>query len=64
MVSRLNGAFDYKIVDGTVNLVAKLVYRLADWLRVIQTGQLRQYVLFIVVSTIGLFMAIIFIANK
>ena len=64
MVSRLNGAFDYKIVDGTVNLVAKLVYRLADWLRVIQTGQLRQYVLFIVVSTIGLFMAIIFIASK
>ncbi len=52
---------DGKIVDGAVNGFAQSVYRFGTWLRTFQTGQLRQYVLFIVIGTLAVFVLISFL---
>jgi NADH-quinone oxidoreductase subunit L len=49
---------DKGLVDGLVNLVAGWVYSIANWFRNVQTGKLRQYVLFIVLGTVVLFVLI------
>ncbi|MBI1899684.1 MAG: NADH-quinone oxidoreductase subunit L [Planctomycetia bacterium] len=49
---------DRLFVDGLVNLTAQWLYSIAAWLRVVQTGKVRQYVLFIVVGTVALFVLI------
>ena len=54
-LSDLDGRFDLGVIDGLVNLVADWVYAAGAWLRVFQTGRLRQYVVFLVVATIGIF---------
>jgi NADH-quinone oxidoreductase subunit L len=46
---------DRLFVDGAVNLIADRTYRVGLWLRVIQTGNLRHYVMYIVVGTVALF---------
>ena len=46
---------DQKIVDGTVNKVAELTYSLGLKSRRVQTGRLRQYIMFIAVGTIAVF---------
>jgi NADH-quinone oxidoreductase subunit L len=51
---------DRIIVDGTVNVVGRWMYSLGLALRVIQTGKLRQYIVFIVIGAIGLFVLISF----
>ncbi len=53
--------FDQTMVDGTVNTFARGTWDFGLWLRKIQTGRLRQYVLFIVVGTVLLFVAITFV---
>ncbi|MEK6235348.1 MAG: proton-conducting transporter membrane subunit, partial [Planctomycetales bacterium] len=58
-VSReLNDQIDKKCVDGTANGIAAWTYRLASSLRQIQTGSIRQYVMFIALGTVGLFLVI------
>lgn len=58
-VSKWDKIFDEAIVDGLVNLMANWTYAFGSSLRVIQTGRLRQYVMFIVVGVVALF-AILF----
>ncbi len=47
--------FDETVVDGLVNLLGNSTYGVGRSLRVVQTGRLRQYVMFIVVGVLGLF---------
>jgi NADH:ubiquinone oxidoreductase subunit 5 (subunit L)/multisubunit Na+/H+ antiporter MnhA subunit len=51
---------DRTLVDGSVNLFAAWMYSLGLSLRGIQTGRIRQYVLFIVVGSAAIFVLIIF----
>ncbi|MEK6250227.1 MAG: hypothetical protein N2C12_18730, partial [Planctomycetales bacterium] len=46
---------DQTFVDGSVNWIARKTHALGLWLRKVQTGRLRQYVVFIVVGTIALY---------
>jgi NADH-quinone oxidoreductase subunit L len=59
--SRMDGWFDFRFVDGTVNAISDAVYGTGNWLRRLQTGQLRQYVMFLAVAAIGLFAVISFL---
>ncbi len=51
---------DQKVVDGVVNWTAAMTHRLGIALRAVQTGRLRQYVMFIVVAAVALFLVISF----
>jgi len=51
---------DQSIVDGSVNLIARWTYSIGVWLRRIQTGRLRQYVLFLAVGTVAVFVLVSF----
>ncbi len=53
--------FDQTVVDGMANGVAGVTWDLGLWLRKIQTGNLRQYIMFIVIGTVVLFVAISFV---
>jgi proton-translocating NADH-quinone oxidoreductase chain L len=54
LLSRLEGVFDMIAVDRLVNLTAKAVYVAGDWSRSIQTGRLRNYLMFLAVALVGL----------
>jgi NADH-quinone oxidoreductase subunit L len=54
-VSKWDGQFDAGIVDGAVNLTAKVVFGVGDWIKGIQTGYIRNYVLYMAVAAIGLY---------
>ncbi len=56
--ARLDDLIDRYFVDGLVNVMANWTYDLALWLRACQTGRLRQYVMFIVIGTVALFVLI------
>jgi NADH-quinone oxidoreductase subunit L len=51
---------DRGIVDGLANLTASWTYSLGNSLRAVQTGNVRQYVLFIVVGAVAIFVLISF----
>jgi NADH-quinone oxidoreductase subunit L len=51
---------DQSLVDGSVNLLAGWTYSLGLSLRSIQTGRIRQYVMFIVIGAITIFVLISF----
>ncbi|HZN35707.1 MAG TPA: NADH-quinone oxidoreductase subunit L, partial [Pirellulaceae bacterium] len=51
---------DQSLVDGLVNLVAGWTWSLGLSLRAIQTGRIRQYVMFIVIGAIAIFVLISF----
>jgi len=55
--------FDRAAIDGTVNAFARRTWNIAMSLHGVQTGRLRQYVMFIVVGTIALFMLISFVTG-
>jgi proton-translocating NADH-quinone oxidoreductase chain L len=55
LLSRLEGVFDNIAVDGLVNWTARIVYATGDWGRGIQTGRLRNYLMFLAVALVGLF---------
>ena len=46
---------DEKFIDGLVNLIGRATFSAGSSLRVVQTGRLRQYVMFIVVGVVALF---------
>jgi NADH-quinone oxidoreductase subunit L len=53
--SNRSGDIDRGIVDGLVNLVGNVTYGVGSWLRNVQTGSLRNYVLFLVLGAAGVF---------
>ena len=55
-ISTIDRRFDEQIVDGLVNWVADVTYNTGSVLRLLQTGRLRQYVMFIVVGVVGIWL--------
>jgi NADH-quinone oxidoreductase subunit L len=45
-------------VDGSINLFANWTYSLGLTLRAVQTGRIRQYVMFIVIGAVTIFVLI------
>jgi NADH-quinone oxidoreductase subunit L len=62
-LSRWDGLFDYAIVDGLVNLTGRVVFACGAWLRRIQTGYIRSYVLFLVLAAVGIFYLLAYFFN-
>jgi NADH-quinone oxidoreductase subunit L len=58
LVSRWDGIFDNRVVDGLVNLVGNVTYRVGSSLRNVQTGALRSYVLFLALAAVCLFVVL------
>ena len=54
-VSRWDRIFDEKIIDGMVNLVGNATFNIGRSLRVVQTGRIRQYIMFLAVGVLTLF---------
>ena len=54
---------DQIVVDGFVNLIARWVRAIGLSLRVLQTGSIRQYVMFIAIGAVVLFLLITFFLN-
>jgi hypothetical protein len=54
---------DQLVIDNVVDTTAEKTWDLGLSLRTVQTGQLRQYVMFIVVGTIALFVIYWSVAN-
>jgi NADH:ubiquinone oxidoreductase subunit 5 (subunit L)/multisubunit Na+/H+ antiporter MnhA subunit len=54
-LSRFEGLFDKIAVDRLVNKTAEAVYVIGDWSRSIQTGRLRNYLMFLALMLVGLF---------
>ncbi|MFN4261793.1 MAG: NADH-quinone oxidoreductase subunit L [Gemmataceae bacterium] len=50
-----NGLFDNGVIDGLVNLTSRVIYAAGAWLRNVQTGYIRSYILFLVLAAIGVF---------
>ncbi len=57
-VSKWNGLFDHNIIDGMVNVLGGAVSRVGNGLRGVETGSLRNYVLFLVLGAVGLFLVL------
>ncbi len=57
-VSRIDDWIDRTFVDGLIDRVAAWTYALGLKLRTVQTGNLRQYVVWIAVGTVGLFVLV------
>ena len=55
-VSTIDRKFDEGFVDGLVNLIGNATYTVGRSFRVVQTGLLRQYVMFIGVGVVALFL--------
>jgi NADH:ubiquinone oxidoreductase subunit 5 (subunit L)/multisubunit Na+/H+ antiporter MnhA subunit len=54
---------DQTIVDGFINFLARKTFATGVALRVVQTGRVRQYVMFIVIGTVAIFILISFFWN-
>ena len=54
MLARLSGRFDRGIIDGLVNLLADVSLSVGFWLRNVQTGYLRSYILFLALAGMAL----------
>ncbi|MFN0051888.1 MAG: NADH-quinone oxidoreductase subunit L [Planctomycetales bacterium] len=57
-VARWDRMFDEQIVDGLVNWVGGVTQATGGVLRLLQTGKLRQYVMFIVVGVLGIWVIV------
>lgn len=63
IISLIDDLIDRYFVDGIINWFARRTYDLGITLRSVQTGNLRQYVMFIVVGTVALFVLISYFLN-
>jgi proton-translocating NADH-quinone oxidoreductase chain L len=61
LFSRFDDWIDRLFVDGAVNAAANVTYEVGLRLREVQTGQLRQYVLWVAAGTVGLFVLAMFL---
>ena len=59
--ARESGKFDRGVVDGLANLIAGVSYRVGAWLRHVQTGFLRSYVLFLVLAAVSIWIVLTFL---
>jgi NADH-quinone oxidoreductase subunit L len=57
-VSRWDRAFDERFVDGFVNWLADVTFAAGRIVRRVQTGMLRQYVMFIVLGVVGIWVLV------
>ena len=64
VVALADDLFDRYVVDGFVNAASNWIYGVAVWFHGAETGRIRQYVLFIVVATVTLFVLISFYLNS
>ena len=55
IVSLIDDLIDRYLVDGVINWFARRTYGLGMQMRSVQTGNLRQYIMFIVIGTVTLF---------
>lgn len=62
-LSWLSGWADLRIVDGLVNLTARVCYAIGNWFRGFQTGYIRSYVLFLVMAAIGIWVLLRYFAG-
>ncbi|MCC7084120.1 MAG: NADH-quinone oxidoreductase subunit L [Pirellulales bacterium] len=62
-LSTIDDAIDRLIVDGAVNLFARWMHSAGIAFRSLQTGSLRQYVMFIVVGMVAIFVLVSFFWN-
>jgi NADH-quinone oxidoreductase subunit L len=53
-VARGSGRFDRGVIDGLVNVFADACWSVGAWLRNVQTGYLRSYVVLLVVAAVGI----------
>lgn len=60
-VATFDDVIDRYAVDGAVNWSARWIYATGNGLRQLQTGKLRQYVTFIVVATVAIFVIVSFL---
>lgn len=61
VLASLDDLIDRWFVDGAVNLTARVMYATGLRLREVQTGRLRQYVMWVAVGTVGLFVFVMFL---
>jgi len=61
LTSRWDGFFDARIVDGLVNLTARVFYAVGGRLREVQTGSLRNYVLFLALAAVCIFIVLSYV---
>jgi NADH-quinone oxidoreductase subunit L len=57
-LSWVSGQTDKGVVDGLVNLIARVGYAIGAWLRTFQTGYLRSYILFLVLAAVGIWLVL------
>jgi NADH-quinone oxidoreductase subunit L len=57
-VTRWNGRFDFRVIDGLANLIGNTCYGVGAGLRHVQTGYLRSYILFLVLAAVGIFVVL------
>jgi NADH-quinone oxidoreductase subunit L len=57
----VSGLFDRYVVDGLANLLASVSYGIGGWLRRFQTGYLRNYVLFLVLGAVSIWVILSFL---
>ena len=55
LVAKWDRMIDENLVDGLANLIGSSTFSAGESLKVVQTGRLRQYVMFIVVGVVALF---------
>ncbi len=58
--SKTSGGCDRNFVDGLVNLIARVSYAVGSWLRTVQTGYIRSYVLFLVLAAVGIWLLLMY----
>jgi NADH:ubiquinone oxidoreductase subunit 5 (subunit L)/multisubunit Na+/H+ antiporter MnhA subunit len=58
LLSSVDDRIDRWFVDGLVNGTARVIFATGIWLRNLQTGNLRQYVMFMAVGVVALFVLI------
>lgn len=58
LASKLDRRFDETFVDGLVNVVGTITHSIGTSLKVVQTGRLRQYIMWIAVGVVVLFAAL------
>ena len=61
--SRLSGKTDRGVVDGFVNVLADVFYGTGSWLRNLQTGYIRSYILFLALAAMGIWVLLYAWAN-
>jgi NADH-quinone oxidoreductase subunit L len=55
-IARWDGLFDRYLIDGLVNRTGAVVSAIGGWLRRWETGSLRNYILFLVLAAVGIYL--------